>query len=263
MEWSKKNTEVISPYMLPIIGAVVVDAVIIYNILINKSIDLKGFDTITILFGISLISYNYIPDQYTFARDFFVFFLGLLFFILVFPPIFYEQIIGSGGNATITKIFLGDPVVGLLKLGGIESSCSIVDTGSGQVATLFFPLAQTGKEASVGIAEACSGIYTASIFLSAFITFVLVEYKRFNLKVGLIIGLGIITTYLANILRMTIIVLIGYYFDTDPTSLSNLSWAHVNAGWLIFMAWIIPFWFLMYRFLMSKDIGEMENKSKN
>jgi hypothetical protein len=27
------------------------------------------------------------------------------------------------------------------------------------------------------------------------------------------------------------------------------------------MAWIIPFWWLMYRFLMRKDMGESEEKT--
>ena len=257
MYWISKKAEKISPYTIPIIGAIVVDAVIIYNILINKSINLRGFDAITITFGISLILYNYIPKQFQFARDFFVFFLGLLFFILIFPPIFYNLLFGEGGDAFITKTLLGDPVSGILNLGGIESYCKIINTSTrSETATVFFTLSQTGEEASVGIAEACSGIYTLSIFLSAFITFVLLEYKRFDRKVALLIGIGIFTTYIANLLRMTIIILVGHYYDTDPNGLPNLAWTHINAGWIIFMAWIIPFWWLMYRFLMKKDINK-------
>ena len=105
-------------------------------------------------------------------------------------------------------------------------------------------------------------IYTASIFLSAFITFILLEYRRFDRKVGLLIGLGIFTSYLANLFRMTIIVLVGHYYDTDPVNLTNLSWAHTNAGWLIFLAWIIPFWWLMYRFLMKKDISKIPDEEQ-
>ncbi len=255
-----KKSEKFSPYTLPIIGAVIIDAVIVYNILVSKNIDLKGWDMITIMFGAFLIAYNYIPENYSFARDFFVFFLGLLFLILVFPPIFYELFLGSGGSAQVTKILLADPVSWLLNLGGIDSYTVIANEGSGDVAYVYFPLLANDQMAGVGITEACSGVYTASIFLAAFITFVLIEYKRFDIKVGIIIGLGILTTYFANILRMIIIVLVGYYYDTDPNNLVNLSWAHINAGWLIFMAWIIPFWWLMYRFLMRKDIGKVEEK---
>ncbi len=264
MEWIFEKTEAISPYMLPIIGAIIIDAVIIYNILIRRAIELHGFDAITIAFGVSVILYNYIPKQYSFARDFLVFFLGLLFFIMIFPPIFYDFMFGTGGNAAVTKIFLGDPLVGLLNLGGIESSSKIIISGSDgkETATVFFVLAN-GKQAAVGIAEGCSGIFTASIFLSAFITFVLLEYRRFDRKVGLVIGLGIFTTYAANIFRMTIIILVGHYYDTDPGDLAHMSWAHINAGWLIFLAWIIPFWLLMYKYLMKSDLGNSDEGEKN
>jgi exosortase/archaeosortase family protein len=262
-----KRTEKFSHYTLPIIGALIIDAVIIYNILVQKSLDIKSWDMITILFGVSLILYNFIPENFSFARDFFVFFLGLLFLILVFPPIFYELLFGSGGSANVTDVLLAKPVSGLLNLGGIESYTEIqinLETGN-EVAYVFFPLLSdlNGPKAGVGIGEACSGVYTASIFLAAFITFVLIEYKRFDLKVGVIIVLGVFTTYIANILRMTIIVLMGHYYDTDTTNLVNLNWWHINAGWLIFMAWIIPFWWLMYRFLMRKDMSKGEEESTN
>ena len=258
-----KRTEKFSQYTLPIIGALIIDAVIIYNILVQKSLDLKSWDVITLMFGASILTYNYIPDKFAFARDFFVFFLGLLFLILVFPPIFYELVIGSGGSAQVTKVLLADPVSGILNAGNIESYTTIginVETGA-EVAYVYFPLRANGEMAGVGVGEACSGVYTASIFLAAFITFVLIEYKRLDIKVGIIIALGVFTTYIANILRMTIIILVGHYYDTDPNNLSSMNWAHINAGWLIFMAWIIPFWWLMYRFLMRKDIAEGEEES--
>lgn len=263
MNWLVMKSEKFSQFTLPIIGAIIVDAVIIYNILINKSIDLKSWDLITILFGVSLILYNYFPDKFSFARDFFVFFIGLLFLILVFPPIFYQFILGPGGGAHITKVLLADPVAGLLNLFGIESYTEIIGENGGGVAYVNFKLLANGETASVGITDACSGVYTASIFLAAFITFVLIEYKRLDLKVGVIIGLGILTTYFANILRMTIIILVGHYYDTDPNELTNLSWWHINAGWMIFMAWIIPFWWLMYRFLMRKDFADNQNKDSD
>jgi exosortase/archaeosortase family protein len=256
-----KKSENISPYTLPIIGAIIIDAVIMYNIFLSRQLDLKGFDMITILFGVSLILYNYIPKSFEFARDFFVFFIGLLFLILVFPPIFYETLLGSTGGAQVTKVLLADPVSGILNIGGIDSYTVIEFQSGKDTAFVYFPLQANGLIAGVGIDEACSGIYTASIFLAAFITFVLIEYKRFDLKVGIIVVVGILATYFANILRMLIIILMGHYYDTDPGNLATLEWWHINAGWLIFMVWIIPFWWLMYRFLMRKDISKIEKKS--
>ena len=103
----------------------------------------------------------------------------------------------------------------------------------------------------VGITEACSGIYTTSIFISAFITYILVEYQQINRRVIFILILGVITSYFANILRMTIITGIGHYYGTDA-----LLAAHANAGWLIFLAWIIPFWFLVFKYLIIEEAEE-------
>ena len=188
-----KKAQRFSKYTLVIIGALIIDAVIIYNIVLNKYINPTGWDMITILFGVSLILYYHIPNQFSFARDFFVFFLGLLFLILIFPPIFYDLFLGSGGSAQITRVLLADPVSGILNAGGIDSYTEIISEGGGQVAYIYFPLKENGLIAGVGIAEACSGIYTASIFLAAFITFILIEYKKLDFKVGVIIGLGIFT----------------------------------------------------------------------
>ncbi len=43
-------------------------------------------------------------------------------------------------------------------------------------------------------------------------------------------ALGIARTYLANIIRMAIIVIVGYYYGMDA-----LLWTHANMGWLIFL----------------------------
>ena len=169
--------------------------------------------------------------------------------------------LGSTGGAQVTKVLLADPVSGILNIGGIDSYTVIEFQSGKNTAFIYFPLQANGSIAGVGIDEACSGIYTASIFLAAFITSVLIEYKRFDLKVGIIVSFGILATYLANILRMLIIILMGHYYDTDPSNLATLEWWHINAGWLIFMAWIIPFWWLMYRFLMKKDINKIEKES--
>ena len=69
-----------------------------------------------------------------------------------------------------------------------------------------------------------------------------------NLKVIVILVIGILTSYLANILRMAIITGIGKLYGTDA-----LLSAHAYAGWLIFLAWIIPFWYLVFMYLIVED----------
>jgi archaeosortase C (PEF-CTERM variant) len=256
MSKMSKSAKDLSYLTLPIVGALIIDAVFIYNIVTGQGLELKTWDTITVMLGASLILYNFIPESYSVTRDFMVFFLTLLFIILVLPQLFYSNFIGAEASANYTKILLADPVAGLLKVFGIESY-TVIEKIPGSTYTAVVHYARSnGEMAQVGITESCSGIYTTSIFISAFITYVLVEYHQINRKVILILVLGVLTSYLANILRMTIITGVGHYYGTDA-----LLEAHANAGWLIFLAWIIPFWFLVFKYLIKEEPEERSASS--
>jgi len=56
---------------------------------------------------------------------------------------------------------------------------------------------------------------------------------------------------------MVVIVLIGYRYDTPTTGVQSLLVAHSNAGWMIFLAWILVFWFLLFRFLPREQASEL------
>lgn len=231
---------------LPVMGALIIDAVFMYNYFTGQGLSLASWDIITIMLGASLIAYNFIPEKYGVSRDFIVFFLAILFIILVFPKLFYSFLVGPDASPKYTRILLANPVSFLLNVFNIESSTAL-DPVTGY-AVINYRMAD-GSMTQVGITEACSGIYTTSIFISAFITYILVEYQKINLKVIIILIIGIVASYMANILRMTIITGIGHYYGTQA-----LLDAHANAGWLIFMAWIIPFWFLVFKYLIRDDL---------
>lgn len=235
----------LSVYTFPIVGALIIDAVFIYNFMTGQGLNFESWDTITIMLGASLIAYNFIPEQFSVTRDFMVFFLGILFIILIFPQLIYSIFVGPEASGRYTQVLLADPVVAMLNISGIEASSSV--DGTTHTATITYELVNGGTD-MVGITEACSGIYTTSIFISAFITYILVEYQRIDLKVAGILIIGVITSYIANILRMTIITVVGHYYGTEA-----LLSAHQNAGWLIFLAWIIPFWYLVFKFLIVED----------
>ena len=79
----------------------------------------------------------------------------------------------------------------------------------------------------------------------------MVEYRRFDQKVAILLGLGILTSYVANLLRMSIIILVGSHYGTDA-----LLWTHENLGELIFLAWIAVFWSFMFNYLFDSEQKE-------
>src|SRR5207244_10829697 len=88
------------------------------------------------------------------------------------------------------------------------------------------------------ITTACSGIYSFGIFASAFVAFVLAEERSMTKRIWVFLGLGLFMAYVANVLRMVAIVLVGYYTDTTETDLQNLLLAHSYPGRLSFL-WCI------------------------
>ncbi|UCD91983.1 MAG: archaeosortase/exosortase family protein [Methanobacteriota archaeon] len=235
----------------PVIGIALIVADILFNVFFSASPDILTHDTIVILFAVVMIAYNFIPERFDRERDFIFLFFAALITILVIPLMLARIFVGNfdEGVGLYSQYLLVPEVTGMLNLIGINAWV----VPSVDPLTIHF-ITQTGSEVSVYISTACSGIYSFGIFASAFFSFILTEYNKIDRKVGLLLGLGILTAYFANILRMVIIVLVGFYTSTPQNELGYMLEDHSNAGWIIFLAWIGLFWFLMYRFLIrSKE----------
>jgi len=233
------------PYF-PIIGAVIIVADLLYNIFLSATPGLLTHDTVVLLLGSALIVYNFVPEKYGKERDFALLFFIFLVLILVIPLLLARAFLGNFEESVnlYSAYMLAPQVSFFLNLLGIKSSVDWIN--------LAFTTAR-GQEVIVGITTACSGIYSFGIFASAFIAFVFTEYKKIDLKVLALLALGIFTAYLANILRMVTIILVGYYYDTPETNLQFMLQAHSNAGWIIFLGWIALFWLLVFKFLVKRE----------
>jgi exosortase/archaeosortase family protein len=135
----------------------------------------------------------------------------------------------------------------VLNLFGVANTVHAVP-GSTAPGLTFTPQ-HLGVPVTLVITTACSGIYSFGIFASAFLAFVLTEYERPSRRVWALLGLGFFTAYVANVLRMVVIVLVGYYTDTVQTDLQNMLVAHSYAGWVVFLAWVALFWGVLLKVL--------------
>ncbi len=245
----------LKPYF-PVFGIVLLVVDILYNVYLSATPELLTHDTVVILFAVALIAYNFVPGRFDREKDFVFLFFAALVVILVIPLMLARALVGNfdEGVGIYSQYLLVPEVTAFLNLVGVNAWVLPAE----DPLTIHF-ITQSGTEVWVYISTACSGIYSFGIFTSAFLAFILTEYNRIDKKVGLLMGLGILTAYVANILRMVIIVLVGFYTSTPGNELGFMMEAHSNAGWIIFLAWIALFWFLMYRFLMrSKEpVGEV------
>ena len=106
---------------------------------------------------------------------------------------------------------------------------------------------------SVGIAYPCSGVETMIIFLSS-ITAYFISTKEQNIKkIAAYTILGSIMFYFVNVVRIIVLVLVGYYYGSDA-----LSFTHYNLGWILLTIGMMVFWYFL---LNDKDKSEARNNN--
>ena len=223
------------PY-LPLLGLLA----ILGDVVVNWNSVFGSFDLIIMIFGGLCMVYNYIPGRYHVERDFvfITFFLSIV--ILVLPMFLYSKVYNVDfTESPLIHYFLGVPLTWILNAIGIEATSKL--------AVITYEL-QGGGTAKVGIAAGCAGIYSLGIFVSAFISFVLVEYERFDSRIAGFLFFGVVLAYFANLLRMTIIVAAGSYYGPDA-----LLWTHKHMGEIIFIAWTGLFWWLLFKYMPGPD----------
>ncbi len=234
----------------PLIGIAVIAIDLAYNLLVTAGgLSLGTEDTMVLLFAAVVFAYPLVPARYGRERDFVLMFVGALVLILVLPlllaRLYYQD--WERSVDIYSWVALAPETAAVLNLLGVPANVhAIAGTAPGLTFTT-----KSGIDITVVITTACSGIYSFGIFASAFVAFVVTEYERFRPKVLLLLGLGFLTSYVANILRMVLIVLFGVYGDSEAASVQNLLVAHSNLGWIIFLAWIALFWGIVFKFFVK------------
>ena len=235
--------------LFPMVGVMMLAADLLYNLKLSASPALQTEDTIVILAASVFIVYGFVPPAFSRERDFVLTFVVALNAILVIPLLLARAWEANFERSVdfYSWVALAPQTSAVLRLVGVENTIHPV-TGATAPGLTFTPQ-HVGVQVTVVITTACSGIYSFGIFASAFVAFVLTEFQRPARRVWLLLGLGLVTAYVANVLRMVIIVLVGYYTDTTETDLQNMLLAHSYAGWLIFLGWIVIFWGVLFKFL--------------
>jgi len=234
--------------LFPAIGAALVVLDLAYNLALSSTPGLRTEDIIVLLGAAMFFGYNFVPMRFARERDFVLLFFLCLNVMLV-APLLVARLYYADFDKSVdlySWIALAPETSAVLTLFGVPNSVGPV-AGATAPGLTFTP-AHFQIQVTVVITTACSGIYSFGIFAAAFLAFVLTEFQRLTSRTWLLLSMGLLTSYVANVLRMAIIVLIGYYADTPATALQNLLIAHSYAGWLIFLGWISLFWSLLFKF---------------
>ena len=233
----------------PAFGAAIVVLDLGYNVFLSSTPGLGTEDLVVLLSAAALLGYGFAPSRYARERDFVLLFFLFLDVILVVPLLVARGVTHSiDASVDVYSWTALAPETGaVLSLLGVPNTVHAV---AGYTAPgLTFTPVNSGVAATLVITTACSGIYSFGIFAAAYVAFVLTEYARPSRRLWLLLGLGFAASYAANLLRMVVIVLVGYYTDTTASDLQNLLLAHSYAGWVIFLGWLALFWGALFKFL--------------
>jgi exosortase/archaeosortase family protein len=242
---SKVITQEQIAVLIPLAGFLLVAIWSGWKLLVSGQADLRIEDFIVTLFGISLVLYNAGPSKYAMQKDFVV--LYLMFLTIVFAVIWKTYTIVSGDsyyriNAYSEYYFITIPVVSLLRMFGADVS-SELDTSSHGISN-YITFEYEGRHILLGIGQGCSGLYSAGLFFSAFLAFVLVRYRKVDPWILAALGLGFIVTWASNIFRMVITVMIGSAYGAPA-----LAFFHGYIGIIVFVVFVTIFWMLIVRWL--------------
>ena len=228
-------------YAMISVGILVVASVLTYNAAFSTRPGLGDLDTLSVAFGAALMLYPVVRDRFKIESTFAIIFIGLVMILLVLPQ-GLTSIMKDGDSSSLGGSFvhymLAAPFSWILGLIGIPSSAS------GNLVTVEF---QDGSIHVLGISAYCAGLYSFSIFVSAFSAFVLVYERLSNRVMVTVLVAGFTLAYLGNLMRMVVIGVIGYY-----RGMESLLWAHENIGWIIFLGWSACFWWIILGWISKR-----------
>lgn len=135
--------------------------------------------------------------------------------------------------------------IDLLNLLGIQA------VSSGNVISF---MSQAGVPIYLSIVSDCTGIWSLGTFTVSVIIVLSSFPKSISKKSGLLIVIGYIGTFCANIARILLISLSGYFFG--PVGI--MEQVHIYIGWICFTIWLIIFWYYYF----TRQIGISTSKKR-
>ncbi len=170
-------------------------------------------------------------------------------FIAVLGFAIYELFIRNEAWITAPIIpYIVTLTINLLNLFGIKS------VSDGNVISF---MSLTGSPVYLSIVSDCTGIWSLGTFTVTVIIVLSSFPKSISKKSILLIGIGYLGTFWANIIRILVISLSGYYFG--PSGM--IEQVHVHVGWIVFSLWLIIFWY--YYFTRQIGISFFKKKISN
>ena len=236
-------------YIIPVAGFALILSWSIWKMVFIGETNLRMEDFIVTLLGLALVVYPSGKSKLGEVKDFVVLYLMLLAIVFVIIWRTYSLVTGES-HYRITSYaehyFIALPVSWLLEAFGFNVNAILDLDGIGLANIIEYE--HDGLLQRVGIGVGCSGLYSAGLFFSAFLAFVIARYRRLDVYTSIGLLVGFVTTWVSNIIRMVITVMAGIAWG--PRALVAV---HSFIGILIFVGFLSVFWIIIVRWLDSKE----------
>ncbi|HEY9204661.1 MAG TPA: archaeosortase C [Candidatus Methanoperedens sp.] len=199
-----------------VVGIFVVLADVIYNL--KAMNNLGTLDSMAFFMGVSFIAYG--TSQYRRIGEFGIFMSGT--FIVLF--VFFYSILPSINNNFIHYF---DHYFVLLPSLAIVNAVSNMDIHIVATETVHF---KGFEDSTVVIGGPCSGLYSMILLVGIIVGYVRMERLTEKRKIYLLIISAIIIAYIANLIRVSVLYYVGYYYGIE-----KMMFVHVYLGWIIFI----------------------------
>ena len=233
---------------IPFSGFAIILLWSLWKIVFLEETNLRMEDIIVTLLGLALILYSSDRSALAEVKDFIA--LYLMFLAIVFVIIWrtYSLVTGESHyriTAYAEYYLITAPVVWLLRAFGFEVNAILDIDGIGLSNIIEYEHNDSMSRVAIGVG--CSGLYSAGLFFSAFLAFVIARYRQIDgfTLVGLTVGFA--TTWFSNVVRMVITVWAGIMWGHPA-----LATVHSYIGIIVFVAFVTVFWVLIVRWLDEK-----------
>ena len=219
---------------------------ITYNLVVGDNFG--SFDKGMMLCGIGIVLLNTNVLNILKLDPFFINFASkFLFIFMLFYGFLFSGVQNLTGNGTenyllsYLTILSGTVATFFLNLIGPTTIHIVPDPYSQGVSINF-------RGFGVGIFWPCSGAESLTVFLAAAVAYLFSNRNIKAKKMLLYIVVGVIALFFINVLRVILLVLIGYGWGDTA-----MRFFHYNLGWIFFIMGMAVFWFLV----MREDEGEL------
>jgi len=113
-----------------------------------------------------------------------------------------------------------------------------------------------GAPIYLSIVSDCTGIWSMGTFTIATLI-VMTSFPEAKSRKGfLLIFIGYLGTYIANLMRVFIIALSGYFFG--PVGI--IEQTHIHIGWIVFTLWMVIFWYYFFTKFLGLTLFPVKKK---